>query len=628
MLSYRADDGVSRDTFLAAVSLAPVTQIGTVPLAALLCDDCLRRRLVLLAGCVATVLVAYPFFWLLDTHQPAAIVLALALPVCYWLTDALQASFLPELFPTQLRYSGSGITHTLGGLLFSVPVSFVAAALWDRYDATWLLALYALGRYRAQRRSRRCGAGDAPLTTSGGPSGPDRPTPPRATRSRGCRLGPREPPWVSGTGLHGFQAIAALQIDPKTEKEVEAMATRPGPLTGVRVVDMTTSYAGPTAAMYLADLGATVIKVERTGRGDDTRGWGPPFADGVSAWFASANRNKQSLALNLRAPEGRETLLRLLDTAHVFLQNFNPAKLRRMGIDSETLQARNPRLVYCAMSGFGLDGPDSDLPGYDLVAQARSGLMSVTGEKGRSPQRVSTALSDVVTGMCAALAVNAALVRQFRTGEGEVIDVSLLDSDLALMAPRIASYHAGEADPAPSGGTDSVLAVYQPFETADRTMVVAIGNDAMWQRFVAAVGLPEFAEDPALADNAGRRGRRAEITAAIAARLATCPAAEWLQILGDADVPVALVQAVSEVVKDPQVIARGSLLPVPGSEEQLITIHSPFRLESVGEPRNERFPELGADTRSVLGGIGYSDADIDELVAAGVIELGPGAVAS
>jgi len=278
-----------------------------------------------------------------------------------------------------------------------------------------------------------------------------------------------------------------------------SQADNEGPLQGLRVIDMTTSYAGPTAAMYLADLGATVIKVERPGHGDDARMWGPPFVNGASAWFASANRNKKSLVLNLRTAEGRAVLARLLEDADVFLQNMNPAKLERMGIDGPTLLQRNPRLVYCAMSGFGLDGPDSDLPGYDLVAQARSGLMSVTGEKGRSPQRVSTALSDVVTGMCAALAINAALVGQARRGVGEIIDVSLLDTDLALMAPRFAAFMAGEPEPAPSGGTDSVLAVYQPFEASDRSMVVAIGNDLMWQRFCEAVGLPELAADPALA---------------------------------------------------------------------------------------------------------------------------------
>lgn len=373
---------------------------------------------------------------------------------------------------------------------------------------------------------------------------------------------------------------------------------------------MTTSYAGPTASMYLADLGATVIKVERPGYGDDARAWGPPFVDGASAWFASANRNKKSVVLDLRSDSGREALLRLIDASDVFLQNMNPAKLERLGIDGASLRSRNPRLIYCAMSGFGLDGPDSELPGYDLIAQARSGLMSVTGAKGGSPQRVSTALSDIVTGMAAVIAINAALVRQQATGEGELIDVCLLDTDLALMAPRIAAFQAGEPEPAPSGGTDSVLAVYQQFEASDRSVVVAVGNDQLWQRFCAAVDLPELAADPALRDNAGRREHRERITDAIAAAMVTRPAADWLRILGQAGVPIALVQTLSEVVKDPQVVARGSLMPVPGSAGELVTIRSPFRLASTA-PRNERFPELGADTEDVLLGLGFGPEEVD-----------------
>lgn len=374
--------------------------------------------------------------------------------------------------------------------------------------------------------------------------------------------------------------------------------------------------------MFLADLGATVIKIERPRGGDDARGWGPPFVDGVSAWFASANRNKRSVVLNLRVEQGRDVLLRILDSADVFLQNMNPSKLSRLGIDGETLRARNPKLIYCAMSGFGLDGPDSGRPGYDLVAQARSGLMSVTGEKGRAPQRVSTALSDVVAGMAAAIAVNGALVGQRRTGAGEIIDVSLLDTDLALMAPRIAAFHAGEPEPAPSGGTDSVLAVYQPFETADRTIVLAIGNDAMWQRFCYAIGLPELAANPQLADNAGRREHRGWVVSRIAEVLSQRPAADWLEILGRAEVPAALVQSLSEVVKDPQVVARRSLLPVPGFGGALISVRSPFRLASQPQPRNDVFPHLGAHTREVLREVGYSDEDVRHLADIGVIELG------
>ncbi|WP_086709058.1 CaiB/BaiF CoA transferase family protein [Streptomyces antimycoticus] len=406
------------------------------------------------------------------------------------------------------------------------------------------------------------------------------------------------------------------------------MSARPNsdrPLDGVRVIDLTTSYAGPTASMYLADLGATVIKVERPGGGDDARGWGPPFVDGTSAWFATANRNKASVVLDLGQEPGRDALRRLVGSADVFMQNMNPSKLQRLGIDAESLLARRPSLVYCALSGFGLDGPDSHLPGYDLVAQARSGLMSVTGELGRAPQRVSTALSDVVTGMCAAIAISAALVRQARRGTGEIIDVSLLDTDLALMAPRIGAFHAGDPEPAPSGGTDSVLAVYQPFQTADRVIVIAIGNDAMWQRFCAATGLEDLGADPDLRDNTGRRAHRTRVTERIGQVLATRKAADWLAVMEAVSVPAAMVQSLSEVVEDPQVVARGALMEVPGSNGGLVTVRSPFRLRTSMDPRNEASPALGADTERVLLELGYTPDEAAELARRGSAAAAPSA---
>jgi crotonobetainyl-CoA:carnitine CoA-transferase CaiB-like acyl-CoA transferase len=393
-----------------------------------------------------------------------------------------------------------------------------------------------------------------------------------------------------------------------------------GPLSGLKVVDLSTSYAGPTASMYLADLGAEVIKVERPDRGDDARAWGPPFVAETSAWFASVNRNKRSVVINLRTEGGGAALHRLIDHADVFIENLNPSKIKSLGLDPEVLRVRNPRLIYCAMSGFGLTGPDSSLPGYDLVAQARSGLMSVTGAKDGPPQRVSTALSDIVTGMSAALAVSAAAVRQRQTGQGDVIDVSLLDSDLALMAPRIAAFLAGEPEPAPSGGTDSVLAVYQPFATADRPIVIAIGNDVIWQRFCTAMELPELAGDQRLRDNAGRRAHREQIVRNIEERLVRCPAAEWLSVLARAGVPCAPVQSLSEVACDEQVRVRGSLLPVAGAPEGLYGVRSPFRLASLPEPRNEPVPVLGADTVAVLRDAGLSDNDIDTLIAEGAVQ--------
>jgi crotonobetainyl-CoA:carnitine CoA-transferase CaiB-like acyl-CoA transferase len=403
---------------------------------------------------------------------------------------------------------------------------------------------------------------------------------------------------------------------------IDGPGSRTGPLHHLRVVDLSTSYAGPTAAMYLADLGADVVKIERPG-GDDARAWGPPFVDGVSAWFASANRNKRSVVLDLRRAEGLDVLHRLLTGADVFLVNLNPAKLADLNLDPDTVRALQPRLIYCLISGFGLDGPDYARPGYDLVAQARSGLMSVTGPDGGPPQRVSTALSDVAAGMCAALAISAAAVRQASAGIGDVIDVSLLDTDLALMAPRIAAYLAGEPEPAPSGGTDSVLAVYQAFPTADRDLVIAIGNDAMWRRFTAVIGLPALADDPGLADNARRRERRSTLLPLITGQLRQRPAREWRTLLGQAGVPCSYVHSLSEVVTDPQITARSGLLPVPGSGGQLTGVHGPFRLRSTGT-RNERYPQLGGDSRAVLGEAGYSPAEIDSLVRAGIVGEPPG----
>jgi crotonobetainyl-CoA:carnitine CoA-transferase CaiB-like acyl-CoA transferase len=400
-----------------------------------------------------------------------------------------------------------------------------------------------------------------------------------------------------------------------------------GPLTGLKVIDLTTSYAGPTAAMYLADLGADVIKVERPGSGDDARRWGPPFVESHSAWFASANRNKRSVGIDLRQPSGLATLRTLIGTADVFIENLNPAKLAAAKIDPGRLREEFPQLIYCAISGFGLTGPDRSLPGYDLVAQARSGLMSVTGAAGGKPQRVSTALSDIVTGMCAALAISAAVVRQREHGIGDLIDMSLLDCDLALMAPRIAAYLAGAPEPVPSGGTDSVLAVYQTFSASDRELAVAIGNDAMWVRFCEAIGLPGLARDESLADNEGRRRNRGAIVAAVGARLRTRSAADWLTVLAAAQVPCSLVQGLSEVVVDPQVTARGGLLPVPGTDGRLYGVRSPFRLASMPQPRNAPSPERAVHTVEVLREHGFNDAAIEQLIATGAVEAaGPQAV--
>jgi crotonobetainyl-CoA:carnitine CoA-transferase CaiB-like acyl-CoA transferase len=372
--------------------------------------------------------------------------------------------------------------------------------------------------------------------------------------------------------------------------------------------------------MYLGDMAADVVKVERPETGDDARTWGPPFVGDESAWFLSANRNKRSACIDLSTEVGKTVLERLLAGADVFVENLNPGKLRALGLHPDDVCARHPQLIYCALSGFGLDGPDHDRPGYDLIAQARSGLMSVTGPTDGMPQRVSTALSDVVSGMLAAFTITAALLRRNRTGEGELIDIALLEADLGLMAPRIAAFAAGEAEPRPSGGTDSVLSVYQPFDTADAPIVLAVGNDRMWQRCCAVLGLDDLASDPELATNAGRRAHRAEVVAAIAEQLAKRPAGEWIALFAEAGVPCQLVQFLSQVLNDPQVEARGMI-----GEYQHETagryraVRAPWRLRSSGRGPDAPPPALGADTVDVLHEASFSDDEIAALVEQRVV---------
>lgn len=394
-----------------------------------------------------------------------------------------------------------------------------------------------------------------------------------------------------------------------------------GPLTGVKVVDISSSYAAPTASMYLADMGADVVKIEPI-RGDDARGWGPPFVAGEAAWFLSVNRNKRSLCLDIRDDRGREVLFRLLEDADVFVENLNPAKLEKHGLGLAALLERFPQLVICALSGFGLDGPDADLPGYDLIAQARSGLMSVTGVD-NIPQRVSTALSDVAAGTVAAFAVAAALVRQQTTGVGEIVDIALLEADLAFMAPRIAGFLAGGEEPRPCGGTDSVVAVYQPFATADRPVVVALGNDRLWQRACRALGMDSLADDEGLATNALRRGRREEVVRAFAVTLEEMTADAVLKTLQGAGVPCAPINSLSEVVTDPQVVARHAIVeqqhPVAGP---FPTVAPPWRLGS--EPSREpRLPAplLGQHGSQILAEAGIEATTMAQLVEEGVVWL-------
>ena len=398
------------------------------------------------------------------------------------------------------------------------------------------------------------------------------------------------------------------------------MSNENRPLHGVRVIDISSSYAAPTTSMYLGDMGAEVIKIEPV-RGDDARGWGPPFQGGEAVWFLSVNRNKRSLCLDIRTPAGRELLFRLLDTADVFIENLNPSKLDKHGLAPATLIERFPHLVVCALSGFGLTGPDAALPGYDLIAQARSGMMSVTGVDG-VPQRVSTALSDVAAGTVAAFAIASALVKQQKTGKGEVIDVSLLEADLAFMAPRIASYLAGDDEPRPCGGTDSVVAIYQVFQTLDRPIVVAVGNDRHWHSACGALGLGHLLDEEDLATNAGRRARRPEVIAAFQTVFDTMTAQKALDALQAVGVPCSRISSLSEVVADPQVVARGSIAAQPHPTAGTFRgVAAPWRLGSDADNGVTPTPPplRGEHGRPILSGLGVDEGGIAELAEEGVV---------
>lgn len=396
------------------------------------------------------------------------------------------------------------------------------------------------------------------------------------------------------------------------------MPERAGPLSKIRVVDLSSSYAAPTTSMYLADMGADVIKVEPV-RGDDARGWGPPFVGDDAAWYLTANRGKRSVCLDIRSPTGLDATNKLIATADVVLLNIVPTKLASAGLDPQELRERHPNLVICVVSGYGMDGPDASLPGYDLIAQARSGIMSVTGAAGGSPQRVSAPLSDVAAGTVAAFAIASALVRQQTTGEGEIIDIALLEADLAFMRPRITCVGAGDPEPKPSGGGDSVVAIYQPFETKDLPVVVAIGNDRQWERARAALDLPQWTGAEDLMTNAGRRSRRAEVVAGVQEALAVMTRDEALGVMNNAGIPAAPILFLSEVIEDEHLRARGALVERKArSGEAYLDVAPPWKLASVD--RNDGFvspAEKGAHTREVLQGVGLTAQRIEDLMTEG-----------
>jgi crotonobetainyl-CoA:carnitine CoA-transferase CaiB-like acyl-CoA transferase len=393
-----------------------------------------------------------------------------------------------------------------------------------------------------------------------------------------------------------------------------------GALSGLRVLDLTRILSGPFATMTLADLGADVVKVEDPARGDDTRQWGPPFQGEEAAYFLSVNRNKRSIALNLKAPEGRRIATRLAAGADVLVENFRPGTAARLGLGYPQLSATNPRLVYASISGYGQTGPYAGEPGYDAIAQALSGIMSVTGETDGPPARVGVSTADLGAGMWALVGILAALHARHRTGRGQWVDVSLLDGQVAWLTYVAAGYFATGATPHRYGSAHPTIVPYQAFPTDDRHLMVAVGNDALWRRFAPVLGLDHLVNDPRFATNPARVEHRDQLLPVIEATLATRSADDWAKLLAAAGVPAAPINTVDQALQHPQVLARGMVAeldhPTAG---RLRAVASPVKLSSHPPTVRTAPPIQGEHTDAVLGQMGHGPAAIERLRATGVI---------
>ena len=390
---------------------------------------------------------------------------------------------------------------------------------------------------------------------------------------------------------------------------------RPGPLSGVRVLDLTRVVAGPYCSMFLGDLGAEVVKVEQPGAGDDTRGWGPPFAGGESAYYLCINRNKQSLTLDLKSKRAVELLRDLVKAADVIIENFRPGTMERLGLGENELRELNPRLIYASLTGFGADGPMSDWPGYDLIVQAWGGLMSITGTPEGEPVKVGVAIIDLVAGLMLGKAVAAALFAREKIGVGQRIDTSLLEAEVASLINVGSNYLVGGKVPTRWGNAHPNIVPYQNFQTADGYLVIGVASEVIWKRFCEAVGQRDLINDPRFADNSKRVENRSELIAILSKTFLQRRNDAWFKLLTDAEVPCAPVQTIDQVFQAPQVLQRDMLIEVDhptAGKVRMAGIPVKFSVT----PASVRMPPplLGEHNDAILRTwLGMSAASIDEL---------------
>ena len=398
----------------------------------------------------------------------------------------------------------------------------------------------------------------------------------------------------------------------------------------IRVLDMTRAMAGPYCTMMLGDLGADVIKVERPGRGDDSRGWGPPFVGkpygpypGESAYFIAANRNKRSITVNLKSAEGQEIVRHLASVSDALVENFRTGVLDGMGLGYDDLHALNPRLVYCSISGYGRTGPYAERPGYDFIIQAEGGLMGITGPEEGPPSRVGIPIVDITAGMFASCAILAALHARdhVNNGEGQLVDISLLDTQVALLANVASNYLVGGTEPRRLGNAHPNIAPYEAFRARDRWFALAAANERQWATLCETIGRPDLRDDPRFATNGARVSNRPALVAALNEVFAACDVGEWLAALRAAGLPCGPINAVPDVFDHPQAQARGLALETDHPTAGPIQVTGfPYKLSQTPAEVRRPPPLLGQHTEEVLTELlGYSAAEVAVLQERGAI---------